>query len=75
MIFVEIKSTRNPKVREDFTGFFFSINEKEIASAHQLGKRHIVLLQNLITGVFAQTSVDEIASKSRSANWQISVQL
>ncbi|MEZ5244111.1 MAG: hypothetical protein R2707_03375 [Acidimicrobiales bacterium] len=73
--FVEIKSTKKPSVREDFGGFFFSLTEKEIEAARQLGDRHIVILQNLVTGKLLQTSVGEIATRSRSTTWQVSVQL
>ena len=50
MIFVEIKSTKKESVKDDVSGFFFSLTEKEIDAAHQLGHRHIVLLHNLLTG-------------------------
>lgn len=75
MTFAEIKSTNKTSVREDFSGFFFSLTEKEIDAARQLGERHIVLLQNMITGALVQTRVGEIAARSRSTTWQVSVQL
>ncbi|MCP3937937.1 MAG: hypothetical protein GY708_21520 [Actinomycetia bacterium] len=75
MTFVEIKSTKKTSVKEDFSGYFFSLTEKEIDAAQQLGPRHIVLLHNTLTGHFLQTSVSELAQRSRSTTWQVSVQL
>ena len=62
--FIEIKSINKALVREDFSGFFFSLTEKEIDAARQLGERHLVLLQNMITGALVQSSFGEIAARS-----------
>jgi len=73
--FIEIKSANQPRVRPGFGGFFFALTESEIVAADQLGWRHRVALFNKLTGEMLLTSVPEILARTRSMNWQLSVQL
>lgn len=73
--FIEIKTANQPRVKPGFAGFFFALTEAEIEAAELLGERHRVALFNNLTGELALTSVAEILGRSRSTNWQVSVQL
>lgn len=73
--FIELKTANQPRVRPGFEGFFFALTESEIAASEQLGARHRVALFNKITGELLLTSVPEIISRTKSMNWQLSVQL
>jgi hypothetical protein len=73
--FVEIKAANQPRVQPGFGGFFFALTESEIAAADQLGPRHRVALFNKLTGEMLLTSVPEILARTKSMNWQLSVQL
>lgn len=73
--FIEIKTANQTRVRPGFDGFFFALTESEIAAADQLGPRHRVALYNNLTSELLLTSVPEIIARSRSMNWQLSVQL
>lgn len=75
MIFIEIKTCNQPRVRPGFDGFFFALTENEIAAAEVLGTQHRVALYNKITGDILMTSVPEIVARARSSTWQFSVQL
>jgi hypothetical protein len=75
MTFIEIKTASQPRVTEDFSGFFFALTEAEIAAASALGNRHRVALYNRQTGSLRLTSVDEIVKRAKSMTWQLSVQL
>lgn len=75
MTFVEIKTANQSRVRPDFSGFFFAFTEGELIASEILGERHKVLLVNKATGVVMLTSVPEILARSKSMNWQVSVQL
>lgn len=73
--FIEIKTANQARVQPGFKGFFFALTESEIAAAEQLGSRHRVALFNNLTGELLITSVSEIISRTKSMNWQLSVQL
>lgn len=75
MVFIEIKTASQARVKEDFSGFFFAFTEGELLAAESLGERHKVLLVNKTTGGMLLTSVAEILERSKSRNWQVSVQL
>ncbi|MCC2548156.1 hypothetical protein LJY25_17030 [Hymenobacter sp. BT175] len=75
MVFIEIKTANHPRVKADFSGFFFALTESEIAAAEALGSRHRVVLRNNLTDVMLLTSVPEILHKAKSSSWQLSVQL
>jgi hypothetical protein len=75
MVFVEIKTANQARVKPDFSGFFFALTESEIAAADALGARHRVVLVNNITGAWLSTSVPDILARARSSSWQLSVQL
>jgi hypothetical protein len=75
MTFIEIKTANQPRVREDFSGFFFALTESEIAAAAALGEQHRVALYNRASGEILLTSVPELISRARSMNWQVSIQL
>jgi hypothetical protein len=75
MTFIEIKSASQSRVKPGFAGFFFALTEGEIAAAEVLGPKHRVALYNKLTGELQLTSVQEIITRARSSNWQVSVQL
>jgi len=75
MVFIEIKTANQKRVRADFSGFFFALTESEIAASDALGSRHRVALYNKLTGDLMITSVPEIIARAKSTNWQVSVQL
>jgi hypothetical protein len=75
MIFIEIKSATQKRVKDDFSGFFFALTESEISASEQLGNHHKVALYNKLTGNILITSVPEILKRAKSTNWQVSVQL
>ena len=75
MVFIEIKTANQARVKPDFTGFFFAFTEGEILASEVLGDRHKVLLVNKVTGAVQLSSVLEILARSKSLNWQVSVQL
>ncbi|MCC7252372.1 hypothetical protein [Hyphomicrobium sp.] len=75
MTFIEIKTANQPRVKPDFSGFFFAFTEGEILASEALGERHKVLLVNKATSAVHLTSVAEIIARSKSLNWQVSVQL
>ncbi len=74
MVFVEIKTANQERVRPDFSGFFFALTEGELVASEALGSRHRVMLLNNATGTMPLTSVPEILARARSTNWQVSVQ-
>ncbi|HEY7578371.1 MAG TPA: hypothetical protein VH855_12310 [Acetobacteraceae bacterium] len=75
MVFVEIETANQARVRPDFSGFFFALTEGELLASEALGRRHRVMLLNKATGTMLLTSVPEILARARSTNWQVSVQL
>ncbi|MBU2514172.1 hypothetical protein KJ966_22785 [bacterium] len=75
MVFIEIKTANQKRVKDDFSGFFFALTESEISASEQLGNRHKVALYNKRTGNILMTSIPEIIEKAKSTNWQVSVQL
>ncbi|MDW8214434.1 MAG: hypothetical protein RMJ55_12815 [Roseiflexaceae bacterium] len=75
MVFVEIKTASQKRVRPNFSGFFFALTESKIAAAEALGNRHRVALYNKLTGDLMVTSVPEIIDKAKSTNWRVSIQL
>ena len=75
MVFIEIKTANQNRVKPDFTGFFFALSENEIAASEALGRQHRVVLVNNITGESVVTSVPEIIGKAKSSTWQLSIQL
>ena len=75
MVFIEIKTANQARVRPGFGGFFFAITESEIEAADQLKERHRVVLYNKRTGELLVTSVPELISRAKSTNWQVSIQL
>lgn len=75
MIFIEIKTTTQRRVKEDFSGFFFALTENEITAADVLGGRHKVALYNKLTDKLLITSVSEILTRKKSSSWQLSIQL
>ena len=75
IVFIEIKSANQDRVKEDFTGFFFALTENEIKAAEALGNRHQVALYNKKTSEILMTSVSEIINRAKSSTWQVSVQL
>lgn len=74
-VFIEIKTANQARVKAGFAGFFFALTEREILAAEQLGDRHRVALYNNLTGELLLTSIPEILERSRSTNWQVSIQL
>ncbi|MBR7990747.1 hypothetical protein KDX04_33440 [Burkholderia cenocepacia] len=75
MVFIEIKTANQSRVKSDFSGFFFALTEREIIASEILGNRHKVALFNAKTSEIQITSVPEILARAKSTNWQISIQL
>jgi len=75
IVFIEIKTANQARVRPGFHGFFFALTENEIEAAAVLGRQHRVVLYNKATGEILITSVPEIVARARSSTWQLSVQL
>jgi hypothetical protein len=75
MVFIEIKTANQERVKNDFTGFFFALTESEIAASEALRERHKVALFNKRTSVIQMTTVPEIITRAKSTNWQVSIQL
>ena len=75
MVFIEIKTANQPRVKPGFCGFFFALTEGEILAAEALGSRHRVALYNKLTRELLVTSVAVILARTRSSTWQLSVQL
>lgn len=75
MVFIEIKTANQERVKPGFSGYFFALTENEIDAAEKLGDRHRVALFNRLTGELRITSVRELLSQARSMTWQLSVQL
>lgn len=73
--FIEIKTANQERVREGFTGFFFALTEAEIAASEALGPKHRVALYNKLSRELLLTSIPEILARTKSMNWQLSVQL
>ena len=75
MVFIEIKTATQERVKPGFSGYFFALTEGEIEAAEMLGGRHRVALFNRLTDELLLTSVGEILARARSMTWQLSVQL
>jgi hypothetical protein len=75
MVFIEIKSASQSRVKAEFGGFFFALTESEIVAADQLRTRHRVALFNRLSGEVLLTSIPEILARARSTTWQLSIQL
>lgn len=75
MVFIEIKTSNQTRVKAGFEGFFFALTESEISAADQLGPRHRVALFNRLTGDMLFTNIPEILARTKSMTWQLSVQL
>lgn len=75
LVFVEIKTASQPRVKSDFSGFFFAFTEGELLAAEALGSRHRVILVNRETRQTLETTIAELLDRARSTNWQVSVQL
>ena len=63
MVFIEIKTANQSRVKPSFCGFFFAVTENEIEAAEQLKERHRVALYNKSTGELLLTSIPEIISR------------
>ena len=75
MLFIEIKTASQGRVKPNFEGFFFSLTESEIETSEILGARHKVAFFNSITKELLMTSVPEILARKKSSTWSLSVQL
>lgn len=75
MIFIELKTSNQARVKPGFTGFFFALSESEITAAELLGNRHKVVLYNNLTQETFVTSVGALLSRAKSSTWQLSIQL
>ena len=64
MVFVEIKTATQVRVKPDFSGFYFALTESEIAASEALGSRHQVALYNQLTGELMITSIPEILARA-----------
>lgn len=68
MVFVEIKTANQPRVKEDFTGFFFAFTEGELLAAETLGDRHKVLLVNKATAWFLGQAASPLSMEVRPSS-------
>ena len=75
IVFIEIKTANQGRVKPGFGGYFFALTENEIFAANVLGAQHRVALYNKLTGEILLTSVPEIVARSKSSTWQLSLQL
>jgi len=75
IVFIEIKTANQARVKSDFEGFFFALTENEITASNLLGSQHRVALFNKMTGDILLTSVPDIVARAKSSTWQLSVQL
>lgn len=77
LIFIEIKSGNQERLKEDFTDFFFALTYKEIQAALILEKQHMVVLLNTKPGKenILYTNVTALLERATSMNWQLSIQL
>ena len=75
MLFIEIKTANQKRVKSGFDGFFFALTENEISAAEQLGDRYRVALFNAKSNELLLTSVADIVARAKSKTWQVSVQL
>lgn len=48
LIFIEIKTASQSRVKDDFAGYFFAFTEGEVLAAEALGTRYKVLLVNTL---------------------------
>jgi len=75
IIFIEIKTANQARVKPGFEGFFFALTENEIIASNLLGDQHRVALFNNLSGEILLTSVPDIVARARSSTWQLSLQL
>lgn len=75
IIFIEIKTANQVRVKPGFEGFFFALTENEIMASDLLGEQHRVALFNNLTGEILLTSVPDIVARAKSSTWQLSLQL
>lgn len=75
MIFIEVKTATQERVKADFTNFFFAFTENEISAASQLGARYKVALYNSRTKELVISSLQDIMARAGSTTWQVSIQL
>jgi hypothetical protein len=75
MIFIEVKTATQERVKADFTNFFFAFTENEISAASQLGERYKVALYNSRTKELVISSLQDIMARAGSTTWQVSIQL
>ncbi len=75
LVFIEIKTANQDRVKPGFNGYFFAITESEIGAAEQLGPRHQVALYNNQSGEVLLTTISELLARAKSTTWQLSIQL
>jgi len=75
MTFVEIKTSKQERVKEDFSGFLFSFTHGELLAAQVLKGRHCVALINKLTGKVLITTVQEILARATSKTHSMTVQI
>lgn len=75
IIFIEIKTANQARVKPGFEGYFFALTENEIMASDLLGEQHRVALFNNLTGEILLTSVPDIVARAKSSTWQLSLQL
>lgn len=75
MIFVEVKTATQDRVKAGFANFFFAFTENEISAAAQLGARYKVALYNSRTKELVIASLPDIMARAGSTTWQVSIQL
>lgn len=71
----EIKSTNKPKVKPDFSGYFFSITGGEMLTAQSLGDQYRFIFVHTQTQRYLELSLQQIFARSRCIYPTWSIQL
>jgi hypothetical protein len=75
LIIYEIKSTNKVSVKDDFTGYFFSLSTAELLTAQNLGEKYKFILVNTLTKRVLELSLRELYAKAKGIYPSWSVQL
>jgi hypothetical protein len=75
LLIYEIKSTNKISVKDDFTGYFFSLSTAELLTAQNLGEKYKFILVNTVTKKVLELSLRELYAKAKGIYPSWSVQL
>lgn len=71
---MEIKATNKAAVRQDFSGYFFSISTAELLTAQKLGNRYRFIFVNTATADTKEFSLQEVFARARGIYSSLSIQ-